>query len=135
MNREKEEAREKLAIAKISEKVIRSMTEQDRAAKAKTTNFCVDAKLLKKGRTIQARHQKIQIHRETLMVFADNALLLNWRHPCSYLLCHGKCEELYDEVNAECLRCLADPPKPHNAFYQSVGPIKKHSEGRKYYAN
>ena len=46
------------------------------------SNLWIQHEVLGRGQTIEAQHQKIEIERETVMVFADDAPLANWGHPC-----------------------------------------------------
>ena len=89
-------------------------------AKARTTNLYIATKPLRKGHVIQAHRQKIPVERETVMVFADDAPLYNWGHPCRYLLYKAKSGELYDEVKARFPPYLVEPPETYKAFYQPV---------------
>lgn len=93
-------------------------------AKARKTNLYVETKSLRKGHIIQAGHQRIPMERETLMVFADDAPLYNWGHPCRYLLHDSKTGELYQEVNANFPPYLVEPPKTYKIFSQPVTYVR-----------
>ncbi|MHC4692711.1 MAG: hypothetical protein ACYS67_08210, partial [Planctomycetota bacterium] len=103
-------------------------------AKARGTNLYVDSKLLRRGTTINASHQKIRIRRDTVMVFADDAPLYNWGHPCRYLLYDGKSGELYNETNAEFPPNLVEPETTLNAFHKPVAAVRlvRHHVAEKY---
>jgi hypothetical protein len=104
----------------LLEKIQRDAFESMSWAKARSSNLYVETKPLKKGQVIQARHQKITIEQETIMVFADDAPLYNWAHPCRYLLYDAKSGRLYKEVKASFPPYLVEPPETYQAFHKPV---------------
>jgi hypothetical protein len=106
-------------IPLIKTNVMRRLT----ATAAKNTNLFIDSRVLVRGREILAYEQKILMDRDTVMVFADEAPLLNWAHPCKYLLHDSKTGELYKEVKAQFPPYMVnDVPETFKAFHQPVLP-------------
>lgn len=64
------------------------------------SNLWIESEVLRRGHTIHAQHQQIEIERDTVLVFADDAPLANWGHPCRYLLYEPENGELYRTVEA-----------------------------------
>lgn len=65
------------------------------------TNLHLLEQSLQPGSRILAHRQEIPIDRDTIMVFADDAPLFNWGHPCRYLLYDAGSGEKYNEVSAQ----------------------------------
>jgi hypothetical protein len=86
--------------------------------KAKTSNLFIQSEVLAKGHVIHARHQKIPLEQDTVMVFADDAPGYNWSHPCRYLLHNAENGELYKEVAAAFPPYLIEPPETFQVFYE-----------------
>ena len=84
------------------------------------SNLWIQDEVLGRGQTIDARHQKIEIERETVMVFADDEPLANWGHPCRYLLYEPENGELYRTVEAQFPPYLVDPPETFRAFHKPI---------------
>jgi hypothetical protein len=105
---------------RLLEKIERNVFERTSWVQAKKTNLYVQIEALKKDQVIQARHQKIPINRESIMIFADDAPLYNWAHPCRYLLYDAKSGEFYDEVKASFPPYLVKSPETFKAFYRPV---------------
>ena len=111
--------------SKILNKVQKNAFDRLSWVKARDTNLYVDSNLLRKGTTINASHQRIRLQRDTVMVFADDAPLYNWGHPCRYLLYDGKSGELYSKTNAEFPPNLAEPEATLKAFHQPVAAVRE----------
>jgi hypothetical protein len=93
-----------------------------RLNKAATTNLHILNEVLPAAHVINAQHQKITIERPTVMVFADDAPLLNWGHPCRYLLYKAENGEMYNEIKAEFPPYLLNPPPTFELFHELVPP-------------
>ena len=87
---------------------------------AKTTNLYIQQSVLKAGSVIRAHRQEIPVRREAVMVFADDAPLFNWSHPCRYLLYDARTGEPYEEVRAEFPPYLTKVPDDFLVFHQPV---------------
>lgn len=90
----------------------------------KTTNLYIHREVLPRDHVINAQHQKIRLKENTLMVFADDAPLLNWAHPCRYLLYKADSGELYDEVPATFPPHLVDPPSAFQLYHEQVPVVR-----------
>lgn len=84
------------------------------------SNLWIDSDVRKRGQTIDAQHQQIEIERDTVVVFADDAPLANWGHPCRYLLYEPENGELYKTVEAQFPPYLLDPPETFKPFHWPV---------------
>lgn len=84
------------------------------------SNLWIEARPLERGHTIDARHQKIEIERETVLVFADDAPLANWGHPCRYLLYEPENGELYRTVEAQFPPYLTKLPDTFRPFHEPI---------------
>ena len=62
----------------------------------------------------------ITLRRNTIMVFADDAPMFNWGHPCRYLLYDAKTGEPYDEVADEFPPYLVNTPQSFVGFHLPV---------------
>ena len=88
---------------------------------ARNTNLYMDSQVLSGGKEILAYKQRIPLERDTIMVFADDAPLYNWSHPCRYLLHDAKTGERYREIKAQFPPYMTtEPPKTYKAFHQPV---------------
>jgi hypothetical protein len=86
----------------------------------KPSNLWIESEVLRRGQTIDARHQQIEVERDTVMVFADDAPLANWGHPCRYLLYESENGELYKTVEAQFPPYLTKVPDSFVAFHVPV---------------
>src|SRR5919204_5588977 len=84
------------------------------------SNLWIEEEVLRRGHTIEAQHQKIEIERDTVMVFADDAPLANWGHPCRYLLYEPENGELYKTVDAQFPPSLTDERETFKLFHEPV---------------
>jgi hypothetical protein len=87
---------------------------------ANKTNLFIQSEVLAKGHVIHARHQRIPLEQDTVMVFADDAPGYNWSHPCRYLLHNAENGELYKEVSATFPPYLINEPETYKAFHQPL---------------
>lgn len=87
---------------------------------SKATNLYIDEKPIKSGGKIRAYQNDISIKQNTIMVFADEAPVYNWAHPCRYLLYGAEDGQLYDEINSNFPPYLVDAPKTFRAFHEPV---------------
>jgi hypothetical protein len=92
------------------------------AASARS-NLHIQREVLKRGAVIKAYQQKIPVRRNAVMVFADDAPLLNWGHPCRYILYDARNGQPYDEVPAQFPPYLTDVPESFRLFHEPV-PVK-----------
>jgi hypothetical protein len=76
---------------------------------SRESNLYIQREVLRKGAVIEAQHQKIRLRQDTVMVFADDAPLYNWGHPCRYMLYEAENGELYQEVAARFHRAVVWP--------------------------
>src|SRR5690349_8222078 len=88
----------------------------------RSTNLHIEREELPQGRVIAAHEPRkgIRLRRNTIMVFADNAPMFNWSHPCRYLLYDAKTGEQYDEVHDEFPPYLVNTPKSFVGFHLPV---------------
>jgi hypothetical protein len=84
------------------------------------SNLWIESEVLRRGQVIDARHQQIEIERDTVVVFADDAPLLNWGHPCRYLLYEPENGELYRTVEAQFPPYLTKMPETYKPFHEPV---------------
>jgi Peptidase C13 family len=89
-------------------------------SRVKATNLHIQTSALREGSVIRAHRQEIRLRRESIMVFADDAPMFNWSHPCRYLLYDARTAEHYQEVHAEFPPYLTDIPQEFIAFHQPV---------------
>ncbi len=105
----------------VREHAVRSLDWRRR----ETTNLHLDARVLKPGTRILAHNQRIPVERETVMVFADDAPLANWAHPCRYLLYDPKEAVPYAEIAARFPPYLVREPKTWRAFHKPLDFIPR----------
>src|SRR5690348_9544089 len=86
----------------------------------RNTNLHIQQSVLKKGAVIEAHRQRIPLEKDTVMVFADDAPLLNWAHPCRYQLFDATKGALYQEVLAQFPPYLVSTPKNFVSFHVPV---------------
>ena len=84
------------------------------------SNLWIESKVLRRGQTINAQHQQIEIERDTVMVFTDDAPLANWGHPCRYLLYEPENGELYRTIEAQFPPYLTERPDTFKPFHQPI---------------
>jgi Peptidase C13 family len=84
------------------------------------SNLHIQREVMRSGQTIDARDRKIKVERDTVMVFADDAPLLNWAHPCRYVLYDAERAVPYLEVPASFPPYLIDPPDTFVPFHEPV---------------
>jgi hypothetical protein len=86
------------------------------------TNFYIQEDAFTKRSLLPVPRKKVVAERPTVMVFADDAPLYNWAHPCRYLLHDAETGELYQEVAAQFPPYLIDKdtPKSFVAFHVPV---------------
>lgn len=84
------------------------------------SNLYIETEVLRRGHTIEAQHQKIEIERDTVVVFADDVPLANWGHECRYLLYEPENGELYKTVEAQFPPSLTEEPESFKLFHEPV---------------
>jgi hypothetical protein len=84
------------------------------------SNLYIETEVLRRGHTIEAQHQRIEIERDTVVVFADDEPLANWGHPCRYLLYEPENGELYRTVEAQFPPSLTDERETFKLFHEPV---------------
>lgn len=92
---------------------------------ARSSNLHIQYDVLKKGTEIRAYKQRIPLERDTVMVFADDAPLFNWAHPCRYMLFDAQSAEKYHEVSAQFPPYLINTPQNFQAFHEPVTLISQ----------
>jgi len=102
-------------LASIKSGVVSGLSWQS----ARSANLSIDTSVRAKGVDIMAYKQRIALERDTILVFADDAPLYNWAHPCRYLLHDAKTGEFYREIKAQFPPYMnEDTPKTFQAFHQ-----------------
>jgi hypothetical protein len=84
------------------------------------SNLWIQTEVLSRGHTIDLPEHKIEIERDTVMVFADDAPLANWGHPCRYLLYEPENGELYKTFDAQFPPYLIDQPETFEPFHWPI---------------
>ena len=84
------------------------------------TNLHIQADVLKKGAVIEAHRQRIPVEKDSVMVFADDAPLFNWGHPCRYQLFDAAKRRVYAEVPAQFPPYLVTTPECFRVFHEPV---------------
>jgi hypothetical protein len=84
------------------------------------SNLYIETEVLRRGHTIEAQHQKIEIERDTVVVFADDEPLANWGHECRYLLYEPENGELYKTVTAQFPPSLTEERETFKLFHEPV---------------
>jgi hypothetical protein len=87
---------------------------------SKATNLYIEEKPIKPGGKIGVYQNDISIEQNTIMVFADEAPVYNWAHPCRYFLYNAEDGQLYDEINASFPPYLVEAPKTFRMFHDPV---------------
>ena len=88
-------------------------------SRIKSTNLYIQRDELSQGSVIAAHPPRkgITLKRNSIMVFADDAPMFNWSHPCRYLLYDAKSGEPYDEVPEEFPPYLVNTPPSFVGFH------------------
>src|SRR5271166_2131691 len=91
-------------------------------SRIKSTNLYIQRDELSVGSLIAAHPPRkgITLKRNSIMVFADDAPMFNWSHPCRYLLYDAKSGERYDEVPEEFPPYLVNTPPSFVGFHLPV---------------
>jgi hypothetical protein len=100
--------------------VQRNALEELTFTQLRSSNLHIQAEVLKKGAVIEAHRQRIPVEKDSVMVFADDAPLFNWAHPCRYQLFDAGNGEMYAEVQAQFPPNLVTTPKSYRVFHQPV---------------
>ncbi|HEX9824936.1 MAG TPA: hypothetical protein VGB51_11180 [Actinomycetota bacterium] len=85
-----------------------------------TSNLYVQREVLSPGTRLDVKLQPIEVDRDTIMVFSDDAPQLNWGHPCRYLLYGAEEGQLYRTVEAQFPPYLVREPETFQPFHQPV---------------
>lgn len=110
-------AKDSALISKIKSGIVSNLSWQA----ARNTNLHIENQVLKKGEVVLAYKQRIALERDSIMVFADDAPLFNWSHPCRYLLHDAATGDLYNEVSAQFPPYMtADIPKTFQPFHTPI---------------
>ena len=110
-------AKDSALISKIKSGIVSNLSWRA----ARNTNLHIENQVLKKGEVVLAYKQRIAVERDSIMVFADDAPLFNWSHPCRYLLHDAATGDLYNEVSAQFPPYMtADIPKTFQAFHTPI---------------
>jgi hypothetical protein len=80
---------------------IRKAVLQRENTRTKTSNFFMLEEVIPADTQSIIPRQRVVIKRPTVLAFADDAPLLNWAHPCRYLLHDAETGELYQEISAQ----------------------------------
>lgn len=94
------------------------------------SNLHILRDVLRRGSEIRAYQQRLPIRRNTVMVFSDDAPLLNWAHPCRYVLYDAATAEPSDEVAAQFPPYLTQVPETFQLFHE---PVPVRTDGRSPY--
>ena len=89
-------------------------------SQSRSSNLHMLHDILKKGSDLRAYMQRIPVERDTVMVFADDAPVFNWGHPCRYILYDAHSAERYREVSAQFPPYLISTPENFKVFHQPV---------------
>jgi hypothetical protein len=87
---------------------------------ARKSNLYIQREVLKRGTDLRAYQQRIPVRQNTVMVFADDAPLLNWGHACRYILYDAETAQPYDEVQAQFPPYLTNVPESFQLFHEPV---------------
>lgn len=111
-------------LAKIKEQSLRQLNVNDR----KRRNIYIDNEQLPAGKVLVAGHQRMELTRDTALVFEDLAPQFNWGHPCRYILHDPNSGEPYDSVTAEFPPNLKEPRESLQIFHEPVKQINRLQE-------
>jgi hypothetical protein len=103
-------------LARIKDHAVRELSWH----RSQTTNLHIEQKVFKKGSVIQAYKQRIPVAQNSVLVFADDAPLLNWAHACRYLIYDAKSGRLAQEVHAQFPPYLVKTPDSYQVFHEPV---------------
>jgi hypothetical protein len=87
---------------------------------AENTNLFIEQRTLKAGDVIDIPERPIKIERDSIMVFADEAPLLNWGHACSYLLYDAESKEHYETIPSQFPPYMVKTPETFRVFHEPV---------------
>ncbi len=107
-------------FSRVRDRAVRRLAWAD----SRKSNLHIQREVLRRGTEIRAYQQRIPVRRNTVMVFADDAPLLNWAHPCRYILYDAATAEPYDEVPAQFPPYLTQVPEAFQLFHEPV-PLEK----------
>src|SRR5712691_3017613 len=101
----------------IREHAFRSLTAEARL----TTNLHIDRRVREPGEPLGPAFQNLKVERPSLLVFADDAPLANFGHPCRYLLYDPDKAVLHTEIAARFPPYQeAKPPETMTLFHEPV---------------
>lgn len=106
-------------LAKIKEQSLKQLNVNE----AKRRNIYIDTEQLSSDEVLVAGHQRIELSRDTALVFEDLAPQFNWGHPCRYILHDSNTGDLYDSVDAEFPPDLKEPRESLQVFHKPVKQI------------
>lgn len=92
-------------------------------SQSRSSNLHILREVVKKGVEVLAYKQRIPVERDTILVFADDAPLFNWGHPCRYLLYDARSGEKHAEVSAQFPPYMINTPENFKPFHQPVSFI------------
>jgi hypothetical protein len=101
-------------------KIQRNVFEDLSFTQLRNSNLHMLHEVLGKGTEVRAHRQKIPVERETVLVFADDAPLLNWGHPCRYILFDAATAEPYREIAAQFPPFMIKTPENFKPFHEPV---------------
>jgi hypothetical protein len=87
---------------------------------ARKTNLYAERRLMRRGEIVPAGHREITVPRDSVMIFRDEAPLLNWGHPCRYLFFDAESAELLEEHEAEFPPDLVNESPTLEMFHEAV---------------
>ena len=79
---------------------VRGFVVRDSGARLNTSNFYVQDEVFSRGAKLPIPRQVVAVDRPTVMAFVDDSPLMNWAHPCRYLLHDAETGELYRQIAA-----------------------------------
>jgi hypothetical protein len=101
---------------RVRDRAYRSLTADQRY----TTNLHLDHRIYEKGEQLGPEFQNIKVDRASILVFADDAPLANFAHPCRYLLHDPANGALHTEIPARFPPYLTKPPETLTVFHEPV---------------
>lgn len=100
----------------VRQHAFRSLSAEQRLS----TNLHLDHKVYEAGEQLGPAFQNLKVQRPSVLVFADDAPLANFGHPCRYLLYDPAKGDLLSEIPARFPPYLAKPPETLVTFHQPV---------------
>jgi hypothetical protein len=88
------------------------------------TNLSLAHRVIEKGETVGAEHQRIKADRPSYLVFADDDPHANFSHPCRYLFYDAKTGDFDREVPASLPPTTAKDPVELVPFHQPVAFVE-----------